>query len=58
MVGAAEELDARALSTMLRALAELEELGEVVEGADLIELLDGLTVAHRRAGTARRGADL
>ena len=28
VLGAAEELDARALSTMVRALAELEELGE------------------------------
>ncbi len=56
VVGAAEELDARALSTMVRALAELEELGEVVEGEDLIELLDGLTVAH--PAPARRGAVL
>ncbi len=58
VLGAAEELDARALSAMLRALAELDELGERVEGEDLIELLEGLDRAPPRTGTAWRGADL
>jgi ATP-dependent helicase/DNAse subunit B len=56
VVGAAEELDARALSSMLRALAELDELGEALAGEELIELLEELTVTHR--APARRGAVL
>jgi ATP-dependent helicase/nuclease subunit B len=56
VVGAAEELDARALSTMLRAMGELHELGEEVGGEDLIELLELLTVAH--GAPARRGSVL
>jgi ATP-dependent helicase/DNAse subunit B len=39
-----EELDARAVGTLTRALAELEELGETPSGADLIEMLEGLEV--------------
>jgi ATP-dependent helicase/DNAse subunit B len=42
-----EELDAHALATMLRALAEVDELGETIAGAELIELLEGLSVPHR-----------
>jgi ATP-dependent helicase/DNAse subunit B len=56
IVGDAEELDARALATMLRAVAELDELGENVGGAELIELLEGLAVRH--LAPARRGAVL
>ncbi len=56
ILGPAEELDAHALATMLRALAELDELGETVTGAELIELLEGLGVPHRAA--PRRGAVL
>src|ERR1700733_10447458 len=40
-----EELDARALGTLTRALAELEELNERPSGADLIELLETLEVS-------------
>jgi ATP-dependent helicase/DNAse subunit B len=39
-----EELDARALAELLRALAELADLGERLSGPELIELLDGLRV--------------
>jgi ATP-dependent helicase/DNAse subunit B len=56
VVGPAEELDAHALRAMLRALAELEELGESVTGEPLIELLEGLSVPWRAA--VRRGAVL
>jgi ATP-dependent helicase/DNAse subunit B len=44
VVDRAEELDARALATLLRALAELDEIGERLAGAELIELLDDLRV--------------
>src|SRR3984885_14225149 len=40
-----EELDARALGTLTRALAELEELNERPSGAELIELLETLEVS-------------
>ncbi len=43
-LGAAEELDARALATLLTALAELEELGERVSGPELVELMSELEV--------------
>jgi ATP-dependent helicase/DNAse subunit B len=56
VVGPSEELDAHALSAMLRALGELDELGETLGGAELIELLAGLSVPHR--APARRGAVL
>jgi ATP-dependent helicase/DNAse subunit B len=56
IAGAAEELDAHALAAMLRAVAELDELGETVTGAELIELLEGLSVPHR--APPRRGAVL
>ena len=56
VVDHAEELDAHALSTLLRALAELEDLGERLRGAELIELLEGLSVPDRLA--PRRGAVL
>ncbi len=39
-----EELDARALAALLRALAELEELGEHLSGPELIELLGEVEV--------------
>ncbi len=41
----AEELDARALSALLSALTELEELGASISGPELIELLSELEVA-------------
>jgi RecB family exonuclease len=56
IVAPAEELDAHALATMLRALGEVAELGEVLVGTELIELLEGLSVPHRAA--PRRGAVL
>src|SRR5207248_823982 len=40
----AEAVDARALSTMLGALAQIEELGDKLAGAELIELLTVLEV--------------
>ena len=49
------ELDARALTTMLRALDELAVLDEALSGADLIELLERLEV---RAGHSAPGAVL
>ncbi len=49
----AEQLDARAVGALVRALAELEELGEKLSGAELIELLETLEV---RAGGSARGA--
>ncbi len=49
------ELDARALTTMLRALDEVAELDETLSGADLIELLERLEV---RAGHSAPGAVL
>ena len=39
---AGEELDARAVGTLARALAELEELGDKPTGPELIELLEAL----------------
>jgi len=39
-----EELDARALSTLISALAELEDLGERLSGPEVLELLEGLEV--------------
>ena len=42
-----EALDARALAGLLGALAELKDLGEKPSGAELIELLESLKVAHR-----------
>ena len=56
VVDQVEELDARALATVLKALSELDDLGERVPGAELIELLEGLSVADR--APARRGAVL
>jgi hypothetical protein len=45
LLNAEERLDARALSAVLRALAELGELGEPLDGRELLELLQGLEVA-------------
>ena len=56
LVDQAEELDAHALATMLKAVSELDELDERLPGAELIELLEGLTVPDR--APARRGAVL
>jgi ATP-dependent helicase/DNAse subunit B len=56
ILGPTEELDAHALATMLGAVAELDELGEAVTGAELIELLEGLSVPH--GALPRRGAVL
>ena len=44
-----EELDARALAALLRALAELDDLDETLSPAELLELIDGLEL---RAGAA------
>ncbi|MGO9823009.1 MAG: PD-(D/E)XK nuclease family protein [Solirubrobacteraceae bacterium] len=40
----AEELDARALATLMRALQEIAELGQQPSGEELVALLDELTV--------------
>jgi ATP-dependent helicase/DNAse subunit B len=40
-----EELDARALGVLLGGLDELDELGQRVSGAELLEVLQALTVA-------------
>jgi ATP-dependent helicase/DNAse subunit B len=51
-----EELDARALTVLLGGLDQLDELGQRLSGPELIEVLEGLTVA---AGTpAAAGAVL
>ena len=42
VLDAGEELDARAVGTLARALAELEELGDKPTGPELIELLEAL----------------
>ncbi len=47
VLGARERLDARALAVLTRSLSELAELGEAVSGGELVELLEGLTVASR-----------
>jgi ATP-dependent helicase/DNAse subunit B len=39
-----EELDARALAVLLGGLDELDELGQQLSGAELIEVLEGMTV--------------
>lgn len=44
MLEPAEELEARALATLLAALGEVAELGERLSGPELIELLEGLAV--------------
>ncbi len=44
-----EELDARALGTLTRALGEIAELGQRPSGAELVALLDELTVAAGRS---------
>jgi ATP-dependent helicase/DNAse subunit B len=44
MLEPTEELDARALVTLLGALSEVEELGQAVTGVELIELLEALVV--------------
>jgi RecB family exonuclease len=49
-----EELDARAVAAALRALDELEALGEALSGPELIELLDGLPVAVARGVVSGR----
>jgi ATP-dependent helicase/DNAse subunit B len=46
---AAEQLDARALSTMLSALTELSELGLTPSGAELVGLLERLPVEAGRS---------
>jgi ATP-dependent helicase/DNAse subunit B len=51
MLGADEELDARALSVLDRAVAGLGELGEELRGRELIEAVEELLVP---AGTAPR----
>ncbi|MGZ4186977.1 MAG: PD-(D/E)XK nuclease family protein [Solirubrobacteraceae bacterium] len=56
VVDQAAQLDAHALSTMLRALSELDDLGERLPAVELIELLEGLTVPDR--APARSGAVL
>jgi ATP-dependent helicase/DNAse subunit B len=44
VLGPDEELDARALSTLTRALSELADVGERPSGVELVELLERLTV--------------
>ena len=44
LLTADEELDARAVGTLTRALAELDELGDTPTSAELIELLETLEV--------------
>ncbi len=45
-----EELDARALAVLLHALSELAELGESPAGAELVEVLERLTVPVEQTG--------
>lgn len=45
-----EELDALALAVLLRALTELAELGERPSGAELVEVLEALTVPVEQPG--------
>jgi ATP-dependent helicase/DNAse subunit B len=52
VLSAEEELDARALGMLTRALAELEELSERPSGAELIELLETLEIADRPSTAA------
>ena len=52
----AEQLDARAVGALVRALAELEELGEKLSGAELIELLETLEVRAGGSAPAARAA--
>jgi ATP-dependent helicase/DNAse subunit B len=56
VVGREEELDARALATLLRALEDVRELGERLSGPELIELLEDLRVPA--GGRPRSGAVL
>jgi ATP-dependent helicase/DNAse subunit B len=53
VLGPDEQLDARALSALTRALSELADVGDLPSGAELVELLDGLTIR-----TASRGSVL
>ncbi len=53
-----EELDARAVGTLTRALTELEELGETPTGAELIELLETLEVPSGPPAAPGAGAVL
>jgi ATP-dependent helicase/DNAse subunit B len=50
----AESLDARALATLVEALADVEDLGEERRGAELVALLERLEVAS--AGARQAGA--
>jgi ATP-dependent helicase/DNAse subunit B len=50
-----EALDARALAALEAAVAELAELGRVLDGAALLELVEELTVT---AGAAPRGGEV
>lgn len=47
VLDADEQVDARALAVMLRALAELDDLGEAVRGQELIDVLEGIEVTAR-----------
>jgi len=58
LLDAAEQLDARAVGALVRALAELEELGDALSGAELIELLETLEVPAGQAAGAGAGAVL
>ena len=51
-----EELDARALGVLLGGLDELDELGQRLSGAELIEVLEGLTVTAGAPASPGRGA--
>ncbi len=56
VLDAGEELDARAVGTLARALAELEELGEQTNGARADRAARDARAAGRPAGRAGRGA--
>jgi len=53
-----EELDARAVGALSRALAELDELGETPTGPELIELLETLEVPSGAPATSGAGATI
>ncbi|HUO73533.1 MAG TPA: PD-(D/E)XK nuclease family protein [Solirubrobacteraceae bacterium] len=56
VLGADEQLDARALAALLRAFGELDDLGEKVRGRDLLDLLESVEIVVQPAG--RTGAVL
>jgi ATP-dependent helicase/DNAse subunit B len=53
VLGPDEHLDARALSALTRALSELADVGEQPAGAELVELLESLTIRSPTHGAVR-----